>query len=135
MVDKNIIRQLGEKFPEIIGVYLIGSRAKGEARRDSDLDIVVVVRKVPVERLKSIFEEFSKNIQLPNLDLRIVIPEETDPLFLFQVIKGELLYSKSEEEKVKFETKAMKLFYDTQHLRNIFHFYLKERLSKGGYGR
>ena len=36
MVDKNIIRQLGKKFPEIIGVYLIGSGTKGERRRDSD---------------------------------------------------------------------------------------------------
>ena len=135
MLDKNIIKQIGKKFPKITAVYLIGSKARGEERKDSDLDIAIVVKKASIKRLKNIFEEFSKKLQIPNLDLRIIIPEETDPLFLFQVIKGKLLYFKSEKEKVQFETKAMKLFYDTQHLRNIYHFYLKERLSKGKYGK
>lgn len=134
-INKSVINQIVQKFPEVKGVYVIGSFIRNQQRKDSDFDLVVIVDKVPLERLRNIFNEFNSQLKIENLDLRIVIPEETDPLFLFEIVKGKPLYFRSEKARVEFETRVLKLYYDTQHLRNIYNFYLKERLSKGFYGK
>ncbi|WP_456421086.1 nucleotidyltransferase family protein [Thermococcus sp.] len=47
-----ILREVKEKLAEILGddlveVILFGSYARGEAREDSDVDVLVVVKKLP----------------------------------------------------------------------------------------
>ena len=47
-----ILREVKEKLEEILGddlveVILFGSYARGEAREDSDVDVLVVVKKLP----------------------------------------------------------------------------------------
>jgi predicted nucleotidyltransferase len=124
------------KKPEIKLAYLIGSAARGSLRADSDLDIVLVVDSDYLEKVDfgSLYLTLSRTVNHPNLDLRMAALKKTDPLFLFNVIGGELLYSRDEKERVNFEAKTMIYYYDTQHLRNIFHHYLNQRLEKGEYG-
>ena len=74
-------------------------------------------------------------VKHPNLDLRVVTKKIDSPLFLFQVAGGKLLYARDEKERVEFEKRAALLYYNTQHLRDIFHYYLNKRLEKGEYGR
>ena len=63
---------------ELIAVYLVGSRARGDYRVDSDIDLVLVVKGVeklnPLERI----ELFSKLlIEVPGpIEYRVYTPEE-----------------------------------------------------------
>lgn len=125
------------KIPEVKLAYLIGSTAAGKTRQDSDLDIVLVVEPENLGKIDfgSIYFSLNQLVHHPNLDLRVVALGKTDSLFLFNVIKGQLLYARSEPDRVNFEAKTMIFYYDTQHLRNIFHYYLDQRLEKGEYGR
>lgn len=120
----------------IIAAYLIGSIAQKRDRKDSDLDLILLVDKnFKPERFGTLYRKISVLVSHPNLDLRIARLEDTDPLFLFQILGGRLLFARNTKELVKTEVKIMKLYYDSQHLRNIFHYYLNKRLEKGIYGR
>ncbi len=71
----------------------------------------------------------------PNLDLRLILPSQTDPLFLFEIInKGKLLYEKDKGERVNFEVKSMKYYYDTRHLKQIFNLALEKSFKQKTYG-
>jgi len=65
----------------------------------------------------------------------LITSGERDSLFLFQVASGQVLYARSEKERVAFEKKAMFFYYDTQYLRNIFQHHLSQRIREGNYGR
>ena len=129
---KKICRQ----HPLIIAAYLTGSVAEKRERKDSDLDIILLVeRNFSLKCFGELYQKINRLISHPNLDLRLVTLEETDPLFLFQLLQGKQLFARDKQEIVVLEVKIMKLYYDSQHLRNIFHYYLNQRLEKGTYGR
>jgi len=41
--EQDIVTALRERLPTLLAVYLFGSRATGHARRDSDLDLAVLI--------------------------------------------------------------------------------------------
>ena len=109
--------------PNIIAVYFHGSRASGFASRKSDSDIAIVVGKRPKETSK-VINLVEDRIDLPNPDIRVV-DLESSPVFLFSFIKsGKVLYEKNHGERIKFESMAMRKYYDTEHMRSIFRSYL-----------
>ncbi len=135
-INAQKLAQLLKQYPGIIAAYLIGSVAEGRERQDSDLDIVLLAEKnFDLNLFGPLYQKINSLVGHPNLDLRIVIPEKTDPLFLFQLLGGKLLYARNQKELISLEVKIMKLYYDSQHLRNIFHYYLNRRLEGSTYGR
>jgi predicted nucleotidyltransferase len=115
---------------------LLGSRIKGYGVKNSDLDMAIFVddkKKVSLRKISSLFNK--KKIDIPyEIDISIV-DLSSSPLFLFQIIKdGQCIYSKSPLGKTELELKIMHIFYDTQHIRNIYHQYLSQSVEKGIYG-
>ena len=109
--------------PNIVAIYYHGSRANSFASAQSDSDIAVVLNKKPVETTK-IINLVEDQIKLTNPDIRLV-DLESSPVFLFSFIKsGKVLYEKSRDDRVKFESMAMRKYYDTEHMRSIFRSYL-----------
>ena len=109
--------------PNIIAVYFHGSRANGYAAANSDSDIAVVTKHKP-DHYSDLVDAVESQLDLPNLDIRVV-DLESSPVFLFSFIKsGKLLYQKSQDERVSFESMAMRKYYDTEHMRSIFRSYL-----------
>lgn len=116
--------------------YLYGSYARGQETPKSDIDIAVVM----TEKTKTADYEIAAALQkiigksLPEIEVR-EIKSTTEPVFLRSVLKDKItLLARSEKERVDFETKGMKKFYDTQHLRNLNFYYLKKSLKEGNYG-
>ena len=117
--------------------YLIGSVANGRARQDSDLDIALVVDRDQFDTIDygQIHLSISHALREKNLDLRLVTEDKISPLYMRQIASGKLLYDRNEEERVDFEAKTMINYFDTQHLRDIFHYYVDKRIEGGQYGR
>lgn len=140
---KNNLTQYQKQFASILNknkhvmvVYLFGSYAKNRERKDSDLDIVVVLETLSDFDYSSMYSKISSFFPDKNLDLRVIIPKETSPLFLFQVVKsGVCLFERSKVQRLQFETYALKIYYDSQHLRDVYNYYLDKRFANHTYGR
>lgn len=133
-LDIKKIQIILKTFPEVRLAYLIGSALTGTDRQDSDLDIVLVINKEEIKNFEKIYLLLNKVVNHENLDLRLVT-EKSDIVYLFEVVNGKLLYACDEKTRVSFEKKVMLFYYDTQHVRNIFHYYLDKRIEQGTYGK
>lgn len=122
--------------PDILVVYLYGSFADNRTHPNSDLDLAVLFKTVPKNhyRLGEVTRDLSK-LDLPtyNLDVREIKLGQA-PLYLKNVIKGQLIFSQDEPKRVKFEVEVMNRFYDTERLRNLKSYYTRKRLQEGSYG-
>ena len=122
--------------PQIIAVYLYGSRVKGYAIKSSDTDIGVVVdSRDELENEREIVFQISNALPFKNSDVRI-IDIKSAKIYVRNVIKnGKVLYVRSESDRIRFETKAMKLFYDQSYLRKIYEHFLYKQINEDKYGR
>lgn len=139
ILNQSLIQKLKKAFSqqkEVLAVYVFGSRLVDMAYPQSDLDIAVLVsnrKKLSERELLRFLKE--KEINIPfSLDLSCV-DLESPPLFLFQIIKnGICLYEKNSFQKTNLESFILRLYYDNQHLRNIYRHYLQKSLKEGTYG-
>jgi predicted nucleotidyltransferase len=134
-IDKlavKISRALKEET-EVLGAYLAGSFVRGEAGPESDIDLVVAVKRRQTDTADRIYS-LIKDIEFPkDLDLTVV-DKTSSPLFLFQVIsRGKRIYQVSEGAAAAFEAAVLHGYYDTAHLRNIYYSYLTEKFPSGNY--
>ena len=139
MNTAEVVAQLGKLFqtyPQIIAAYLYGSQISGYNSRKSDLDLAVVIEEEHIDYKQSLkfslcsnyrdlYLKVSQIFKGFDLDLRIITLKNS-PTFLFQVIKGQCVYRKSDQEKLTFETKVLQHFYDSQHIRDIYSHYLRQ---------
>jgi len=132
MIDKKLILGIQQALfreSKIKMAYVLGSVVSGRVKTDSDFDLAVVVDDATKINYDQIYQLISHLSFPKDLDLSIV-DKNSSPLFLFQITSsGKCVYQKSDTEKIAFESFAMKNYYDTAHLRNIYSSYLKERFS------
>lgn len=116
---------------EVVGAYLAGSFVRGEARPESDVDLVVAVKRKQADTASRIYS-LIKEIEFPkDLDLTVV-DKKSSPLFLFQVVsKGKRIYKS--KGLTEFEAEVLRGYYDTAHLRNIYFSYLKDKFPSRTY--
>lgn len=123
------IQKTLQKESLILACYIFGSYVKGIHNKESDIDIAVVVENKKLITENSAYE-LLKNVPFPKNPDISVVDKTSSPLFLFQIIKyGTRVYTKDEKRIRDFETYVLKYYYDTQHLRNIYSYYLKEKFS------
>jgi len=130
---KQSIASAFDRRPEILAAYVLGSVVSGKAVKESDFDLAVVVDNKKNLSFEKIYDLIS-SISFPrNLDLSVV-DKSSSPLFLFQMIsKGKKVYIRNHQETDAFEAFVMHNYYDTQHMRNIYHSYLKEKFKDKNY--
>ena len=123
------IRSNLKKEPEILAAYVIGSAASGSLTGKSDFDLVVVRNSKGLD-LSRVYE-LVRHLAFPkDLDLSVV-DRASSPIFLYQIIsKGRRIYQQGVKQVQQFETYVLHNYYDTAHLRNIYHQGLKRELSK-----
>lgn len=132
MIDSGLKKQIQQSLSQnqqVVAAYVLGSFISGQAGKESDFDLAVVVRNKAKLYEKQIYQSLA-HIHFPkNLDLSVV-DRSSSPLFLFQMIsKGEGVYEKSTTDKVKFEAFVLHIYYDNAHMRNIYYAQLKHKFS------
>lgn len=127
------IQKVLKKEPGILAAYIFGSYAKEAYNKESDLDIAFVVKNKKIIT-DDIVYELVKNIPFPKNPDISVVDRTSSPIFLFQIVKsGIKIYTKDENKANDFEAYVLRYYYDTQHLRNIYSYYLKEKFSSKQY--
>lgn len=111
--------------------YLFGSRATGTAGPRSDADVGVIFDPPLGPRDLSILQEALSDAAGAEVDL--VDLRSAPPLLRYEAIsRGQRLLVRDDGERTAFEARAMLDYMDTQHLRDVQHYYLRERARAGG---
>jgi len=138
---KTKIVQALEIKPSIRFAYLFGSQAKGGGGVLSDIDIAVFFDEAIVYTGENTYGpeyelvlELEKALGAERVDLVVL---NKAPIFLrFQVLKGgELIFCRSEKDRLRFHEETIRLYLDFLPFRNVQNAYLRKRIAGGTYGR
>ena len=120
----------------VVAVYAHGSRVRGKARPDSDLDLAILLG----SRLDWRAEEqlcLEAERRLPSefrLDIRIL--NEAPPAFQFRVVRERcLLFESDRSARVRFEAGVFAAYHDQQYYRDLYDAALHDRIREGRFGR
>jgi len=124
---------------EVLLAYLFGSSLRGKRGEKTDIDIAILIDPGLFNRLdvtqpfRYEAEMISELILLLKHNLvDLVILNKATPLLAYQVIhNGLLLFSRSEDLRIKFEINSLKRHADTKRLREIKSIYSRKRAEKG----
>ena len=134
---KEKIRKYFSDKPEIAAVYLYGSFAKGRARKDSDIDLAVLVNDkggfsgfdIPQTRYTYDLQKIThKEVEVQNLDAVSVD-------FAKRVIsEGKILLGLESKKRIEFEEKVLREFFDMKPSIDEYYKYLRIIAKKGELG-
>ena len=125
------IRSVLENFEGVRLAYVFGSVPHGTPKPSSDLDIAVLLApKETTDMLDRIVAalEMTSGRAVDLIDLA-----QAPPLLGHEIVSsGTLLFTRDEEERAQFVTRAVARYLDTKHLRKVQHLYLRERVEARG---
>jgi uncharacterized protein len=120
-----------KNYPEILAVYLFGSRATSTARPDSDYDLAVVsVLERPARcRKMDILSDLAKagfdNVDLSFLDRdNLVLSHEA-------VRMNQIVFCRPEFDRGSFYSQVIRMYFDIQPCLNVQREAFKERILHG----
>lgn len=98
-------------------IYIFGSFARGTNRKDSDIDIAILLKgEIDVYTKLNIIGRLVDIFKREDIDL--VILNNVNEILKFQVIKyGKAIYMESQYTKVMFESRTMSEYMDKEHFR------------------
>ena len=108
----------------ITAVYVFGSTVKGKNRGDSDLDLAVLFEPGP-DPLRRFDAKLQMTLELEDLlktKVDVVDLRSADLFFIHQVMLHKLLvFDKKTNDRVAFEVKSRREFFDRQHFYDLYH--------------
>lgn len=113
-VEERLADELRQAPAEVTAVYLFGSRVRGDARSDSDIDVAVLLSGSGYGRLVGPLSDLSGRLErllgrpVDLVDLRISPPD-----LVHRVLRdGELLLDRNPDERVAFEVRSRNEYFD-----------------------
>lgn len=138
MKDMPFLPLLAEYFsekPEIVTAYIFGSYAEGVSRPDSDVDLAVLLERVPRDTLKYRLDMMDETKRIVRMNTEIIIINEAPRLLQFQVIqKGKVIFEKNPDRRALFEMNVASRYYDYKRYFDYHTRQLTERIKEGGLG-
>lgn len=115
-IDAAIARELAA-FPEVAAAWLFGSVARGQARRDSDIDIAVLLRDRSLTLASShrLVRTLAARLEraAPGRPVDLVLLAAQSPIFVHRVLTdGRLVLDADVERRIDFESNASSRYFD-----------------------
>ncbi|GAB4578344.1 MAG: hypothetical protein Fur0022_10790 [Anaerolineales bacterium] len=126
------------KQPDVVAAYLFGSVAREQANTMSDVDIAILFQQgldeeTALERQLAILLALET---MADREVQVTVLNRVAPFFAFQVIKeGKRLYERDKAERVEFEVRVMKDYFDVQPMLEFQNRALIQRIKETGLGR
>ena len=135
MIPESTLKVLRGYFAQrddITAAYLFGSTVKNKERKGSDLDLAILFKGEICP-----YERFQAKLQIANdletevkADLDVVDLRRADLFFVHQVMKNKLLlFEREVNDRVSFEVKYRKRFFDLMPLYKEYHRQSRKRLE------
>lgn len=103
---------------EIAVAYLFGSAARDESGPGSDLDLAIVLTTEVPEPLRYRARLMEELARASSTAVDVVFLSDAPPELAGRVVReGKLLLSHDESARVRFETEALRRYFDTARLR------------------
>lgn len=120
------LKKVLKKEKKINFAYLFGSAAKNP-KYANDIDIAVYVKeKLPHRRLSRLASQIEKVVKKP---AEIIVLNDMPLVFISEVLRGQLIFSKSEKTRIAFETKTLDESLNFNELQKEFE---KKRFERYG---
>ncbi len=120
---------------DVIAAYLFGSVARDQASHLSDVDIAVLL-----DPDLGLEESVERQLQLmvalddfADREVQVTILNRASSLLAYQVVRdGILLYERNRLDRIAFEVRAMKIYFDVKPLLDFHSQVLLKRIRKVG---
>ncbi|MEE8526543.1 MAG: nucleotidyltransferase domain-containing protein [Thermoanaerobaculia bacterium] len=124
-----------EQFPEIVFAHLFGSRARGDARPDSDWDVAVYLREDldAHQRFKLRCRLSAELEDLGRAD--VVVLNDAPPLLGHRALMGRRLLVRDPRTLVRYSVRTIARSEDERHWRDLHWQARRQRLQEGTFGR
>lgn len=101
--------------PDLVAAYLFGSVARGQADHLSDVDIAVLFD-AALGAEESVERQLRLMVDLEayaDREVQVAVLNRAPPLLAYQAVRhGILLYERSRSERIDFEVRARKMYFD-----------------------
>lgn len=127
------------KRREIDAAYVFGSAATGRTRRDSDLDIAVLLAR-PLAPSRATDYRLGLMTDLGSVlhrsDVEVVILNDASPLLAHRVLsRGTLVFERSASARIRFQVRTASRYFDLIPMYETHIRYLKQRVKeRRGFG-
>ena len=124
---------------DVVVAYLFGSVARGRANQMSDIDVAVLLEP-ELEPAATVERQLQLMVALDDFadrEVQVIVLNRASPFLAYQVVReGRLLYERSRPERVAFEVRAMKIYFDIKPMLEFHSQALMRRIREEGlYGR
>jgi predicted nucleotidyltransferase len=100
--------------PGLVAAWLFGSRARGDARADSDADIALLYSTPPAATLEALPEAVASAVEgALHADADVVVLNTVSPDLIHRVLRdGVLLMDRDPAQRIRFEVRARNEYFD-----------------------
>lgn len=108
--------------PEAIAVYLYGSQARGTARPDSDIDLGILLRRIPPPTLQGVARDIEGDVERAlRRPVQAVVLNTAPADLVHRVLRdGRLLLDRDRSARIRFEVQSRNEYFDLAPLRRLY---------------
>jgi predicted nucleotidyltransferase len=117
------VRQLCAEAPEaVVAVYLFGSRARGTASPDSDVDLGVLLKEAPPPTLHGVARDLEDLVERAlGLPVEVVVLNTAPADLVHRVFRdGVIVLDRDRSARLRFEVQSRNEYFDLAPLRRRY---------------